>query len=169
MTSALALDTVAGAPSGILLAIDASMRFNGANVNGTGSPTPGSDMDLLQYPVTALQDSLFGNDEPFSGGMFPVARIVLSGLDPAATYDLIFCASRMGVSDVRTTDFLVIGSAPAMDTLNASNNQSDIASVLGMGAGAQDRITITIDKGATNTNGYGFYYLGTLEIRKHTD
>ncbi len=167
MLSVHALDTVAGVSSGITLTIDSSLRFNGTNTNGTTSPTPGSDMDLLQYPVTALQDSLFGNDVEFGGGTFPVARIVLSGLDPTASYDLIFCASRMSASDIRTTDYLVLGDAPAMDTLDAANNQSQIAGVFGMGGNAQDTITITIDKGATNTNSYGFYYLNTLEIRKN--
>jgi hypothetical protein len=169
MGSAIPLDTAAGESSGIVLTIDPSYRFNGANTNGTTSPAPSSDLDALQYPITALQDSLFGNSIPFSGGTFPVARITLSGLDPTATYDLIFFASRMGVADIRTTDYLVIGSSVAMETLDASNNQSEIAGILDMGPNAQNAITITIDKGATNTNEYGFYYLGTLEIRKNTD
>lgn len=167
MTSALPLNTVAGVSSGIVLQIDSSLRFNGANLNGTTSPTAGSAMAALQYPATALQDSLFGNDVAFSGGTFPVARITLSGLDPAAHYDLIFCASRMAVTDVRTTDFLVLGGGVAMDTLDASNNQANIATVLNMTPNTQGTITITIDKGATNNNSYGFYYLGALEIRKN--
>ena len=166
MTTALPLNNVLGDSSGITLTIDSSLRFNGANANGTTSPTPGSEMDALQYPASALQDSLFGNSTEFSGGTFPVARIYLTGLDPTATYDLIFCASRMSVSDVRTADYLVIGGSPAMDTLDASNNQSEIGTVLGMAPNAGNQITITIDKGADNTNSYGFYYLGTLEIRK---
>ena len=166
MLTAHSLNTVAGVSSGIVLTINSSLRFNGANINGTTSPTPGSDLAALEYPITALQDSLFGNDVAFGGGTFPVARITLSGLDPAATYELIFCASRMSVTDVRTTDYLVVGGSPAMETLDAANNQSDIASIQDMAPNAQNTITITIDKGATNTNDYGFYYLNTLEIRK---
>ncbi|MBN2445669.1 MAG: hypothetical protein JXO22_03025, partial [Phycisphaerae bacterium] len=167
MTTPLALNTVAGVPSGITLTVNSSLRFNGANTNGTTVATPGSDLAALQYPATAMQDSLFGNDVEFSGGTYPVARIVLSGLDPTARYDLIFVASRMSVTDVRTADHLVIGDSVAMDTLDASNNQSNVAGVLDMGPNASNEIMITIDKGATNTNSYGFYYLGTLEIRKN--
>ena len=97
------------------------------------------------------------------------ANILKVGAAPTpeyGCYDLIFCASRMGVTDIRTTDYLVIGASPAMDTLDAANNRSEIALVSGMGPGMEDAITITIDKGATSTSEYGFYYLGTLEIRK---
>ena len=169
MLSAHALDTVAGISSGVTLTIDSALRFNGANTNGTTSPTSGSDMAMLQYPTTALQDSLFGNDVAFGGGTFTVARVTLTGLDPNATYDLIFVASRMSATDIRTTDYLVIGGSPAIRTLDASNNQSEIAEILDMAPNAADTITITIDPGATNTNTYGFYYLNTLEIRKNSE
>jgi hypothetical protein len=76
-------------------------RFNTANGNGTTAATA--------YPVTATQDSLYGNTESFNGlsKIFPAFR--LAGLDPLSSYSLTFHASRTGVADTREILYTVTG------------------------------------------------------------
>jgi len=160
----VALANVAGAPAGVTLTITPGLGFNGANTSGTTSPPPGSAIALRDYPASAVQDSLFGNDVAFGAGVFPTAEIVLSGLLPGTTYDLTFCASRLGVGDIRTTDYAVVGTNSGLATLDASGNDSEVVTVAGILPDGSGEITITVDKGANNNNANGFYYLGVLEI-----
>ncbi len=70
MDGVMILRTVSGSMTGMILDISTGYGFNGANPNGTTSPIAQSDLANLQYPVTAIQDSLFGNDVAFNGGGF---------------------------------------------------------------------------------------------------
>jgi len=160
----VALSNVAGIPTGVTLTITPGLGFNGSNTNGTTTPPPGSAIALRNYPASATQDSLFGNDVFFGAGIFPTAEIVLSGLNPGTAYDLTFCASRMGVGDIRTTDYAVQGANSGVATLNAAGNDSNVVTVPNITPDGSNQITLTIDKGATNNNANGFYYLGILEI-----
>ncbi len=99
--------------------------------------------------------------------VFDTVEIVLFNTDPAASYDFVFTASRIGATDIRTADYQVVGANSGLDTLDASNNRSETAIVSGIAGDAQNRITVTVTKGATNNNSYGFFYLGTMEIRKN--
>lgn len=164
MASPVPLTSVAGVATGVTLTITPGLGFNGSNTNGTTAPPAGSAIDLRGYPANATQDSLFGNDVAFGAGIFPVVEMKLSGLTPGTAYDLYFCASRLGVGDIRTTDYVVSGANAGSATLNASANDANVVSVLNILPDAQNEITITVDKGATNNNANGFYYLGVMEI-----
>lgn len=166
-TSSIGLQSVADVDTGIVLEMSPTLRFNGSNTSGTTAPVGGSDLALRNYPATATQDSLFGNDVTFSGGIYPTAQMTLTGLNPAATYDFIFCASRLGVGDNRTTDYQLTGAATTTVSLDAAGNDSEIISATGIAPNAQNEIVITVTKGAANTNGTGFYYLGTLELTEN--
>ena len=166
-TSTIGLRSVADVDTGITLEMSPTLRFNGSNTSGTTAPAGGSDLALRNYPATATQDSLFGNDVTFSGGIYPTVEMTLTGLNPAATYDFIFCASRLGASDNRTTDYEVSGATTTTVSLDAAGNDSEIVSATGIAPNAQDEIVITVNKGAANTNGTGFYYLGTLELTEN--
>lgn len=166
MTASHDLLDAGGLPTGITLQIDPTLRFNGSNTSGTLSPTPGTDLNSLGLPATAIQDSLFGNDVTFSGGVFPTALITLSGLNPSDSYDLTFAASRLGVGDVRTTDYEVAGATTVTATLDAANNESEVAVVNGISPDAGGELVITVTKSASNTNSTGFYYLGVLKLER---
>jgi hypothetical protein len=163
-TSTIGLRNVADVDTGITLEMSPTLRFNGSNTSGTTSPAGGSDLALRNYPAAATQDSLFGNDVTFSGGVYPTAQLTLTGLNPAVTYDFVFCASRLGVGDNRTTDYQVSGAATTTVSLDAAGNDSQIVSATGIAPNVQNEIVITVTKGAANNNSTGFYYLGTLEL-----
>jgi hypothetical protein len=166
MSAPLQLLDTAGGATGLTLSMSTGQRFNGANANGTTTPPPGSAIATRGYPATATQDSLFGNDVMFDGGVFPTAQMQITGLAAGATYDLTFCASRMGVADVRTTDYSVVGANSGSATLDVANNDSNVVTVTGLIPDTANALTITVDKGATNNNSHGFYYLGVLEIAR---
>lgn len=170
------LNASTGASSGIQMVIGnppattSQIGFNNANDNGTQGPA--GTAAARGYPVTATRDSGFGNaNAAFDQGTVQTVRLTLSGLDPSQTYNFYFFASRGSdngggtVSDNRETSYQVTGATtPAAALLNASNNTSSVASVLGVGPNGSNEIQIDITRGAANTNGTGFYYLNVLEI-----
>ncbi len=166
MTTPLPLMNAAGEATDVTLTIAAAQRFNSANTSGTTSPPAGSPLAARGYPPTATQDSLFGNDVWFEGGVFPVAVVTLSGLTPGASYTLLLTASRMGVTDIRTTDFVVSGATTIEMTLDVANNDTNLLVASGIVPTSAGTLTITVDKGESNNNAYGFYYLGVLELER---
>lgn len=143
------------APTGISLVI--TSRFGGINENGTPDPS-------APYVTSTTRDSFYGNTEEFSGNSNLTPSFTLSGLDPASTYNFRFYASRMGVNDIRTTDYFVSGAISGMATLNVANNISNTATVLGIAPDIFGNIQISLTASADNNNANHFTYLGTLEI-----
>ncbi len=131
-------------------------RFNGANESGTTSSP------LL--PANATRDSLFGNTEAHGGVANVFPRFKLTGLDPAAEYDLTFYASRTGVSDNRETGYTVAGSNAGFAALDAANNVTSSARVTGIVPDVQGEITVSIAPTARNNNAYHYTYLGVLRL-----
>jgi concanavalin A-like lectin/glucanase superfamily protein len=76
-------------------------------------------------------------------------------------------ASRMGVSDSRETQYAINGAEGLLETLylDPANNVAAQIVSSAIGPTASGEIVIDIQKGPGNTNGYGFYYLGTLVLR----
>jgi len=138
--------------------------FNGANTNGTTSPTGSAASH--GYPSSATQDSLYGNTIFFTSATVEAVRITLSSLNPTETYSFDFFASRTGVTDNRETEYRIAGSGtPTSVYLNAANNTGNIASLAGVAPDGNNQIVIDIDPGPNNTNtANGFYYLGVMEI-----
>lgn len=131
-------------------------RFNGANENGTlGSPW---------LPQNATRDSLFGNTEAFSGIADVFPRFKLTGLNPAAKYNLTFYASRTGVSDNRETGYAVTGANSGFGALDAANNLTNTVTVSGIIPNAAREIAISISPTVNNNNAYHFTYLGVLRV-----
>lgn len=142
-------------PTGIGLVMVS--RFNSVNENGTQSST--------LYPSDATRDSLFGNTETFNGvaNLFPSFK--LTGLDPAATYNFSFYASRTGVSDNRETGYTVTGGNSGFTTLNAANNvDGTSATVSRITPNAAGEISISLAPTANNNNGNHFTYLGVMKM-----
>ncbi len=148
------LVTAHGEPTSASLVI--LSRFNGSNANGT---TANPD-----FPVEATRDSLFGNTEVFSGleNIFPSFKLV--GLDPAKAYDVLFFASRTGVSDNRETAYTLVGAGTTTVMLNAGNNVSATVTASGVKPDAAGELTISLAPGPNNNNGNHFTYLGVMKV-----
>ncbi len=133
-------------------------RFNGANQNGTTSAAP--------FPVSATRDSLFGNTETFSGLANLTPAFEITGLRAGVPHDLVFHASRMGVSDNRETRYTVTGSTTATADLNVANNVTGVARVTGIEPGPEGSLVIALSAGPANNNANHFVYLGVLQVEE---
>ncbi len=151
------LITSKGFSSGVGIAVIDS--FNNINLNGTTTPD-----SALQLPSTATDDSFFGNVTPFGGQTQPTGGIVLTGLSPTTSYRFEIFASRMGVSDNREAAYVITGSSVDTIYLDASNNDSLVATLEGMLPASDSTITVIVGPGPNNTNGSGFYYLGAIRM-----
>ncbi len=144
----------AGEPTSLRL--EMIRRFNNVNQDGTRSSTV--------FPESATRDSLFGNTELWDGltNVFPAFR--LAGLDPLATYTLVFYASRTGVSDNRQTLYTVTGAGVSTATLNASNNVDQVAVLTDLVPDAEGELIVELSPGPQNNNAYHFTYLGAMTL-----
>jgi lysophospholipase L1-like esterase len=143
------------------ITLEITSPFNGANANGTSTST--------LFPATASQDSLFGNTETFNGQSNIQPTLKLTGLNPSATYDLTFYASRTGVNDNRETRYTVTGAATLAADLDAANNTNNTAKISGARSSASGEIQIALTPGPNNNNANHFTYLGVLAVKWSTD
>jgi len=148
-----------GNPTGISLAADDVNKFNGYNSDGSTQVSSG-------FPVDVKRESFFGNDVLFNGAIRPIATWVFGGFDPNDDLILTFFASRMGVIDVndnREGLYKVQGETIQSTTLNATNNDSNFASVK-LKADASGNVMLNMTKGPNNTNYNGFFYLTAMTV-----
>jgi len=136
--------------------------FNGVNESGTTEPDA-----ALEWPGTATQDNLYGNDVEWSGLIVPTAQLVYSGLEPGLSYEWTVFCSRMGVSDNRQTEYAITGAGGLVETLYLDPaNNVDTQTVSGSITPTEDgQIIIDMKKGPDNTNSYGFFYIGCCALR----
>ncbi len=146
-----------GASTGVTLTIDDA--FDTVNTSGNASPDPS-----LPFPDTAARDSFFGETSDFNGTLEATGGFTLTGLDPLKYYSFSIFASRNGVSDNRETQYTLAGSTTEIVTINPSNNTTDTADVVDIQSNASGEITLTAQPGPSNDNGFGFYYLGAIEM-----
>ncbi len=149
-----------GASTGV--GLSASGFYPGGNPNGTTTPT---GIAAANFVSTATQDNFFTHVGAFGGQTTnPLGVVTLTGLDNSTAYDFTFFASRMGVNDIRETKYTVTGSTSAFSLLNASNNTSNVASVLGIYPNAGS-ITVNVEAGPNNNNGATkFSYIGAMRL-----
>jgi hypothetical protein len=132
-----------------------SAGFSSVNSAGTTTPAPGSA--LAGFPVSATQDVAYGS----SGATTVVSW---TGFAPHSMVDFTFAASRINVTDMRTTDYLVQGFNSGVGTLDPSNNVSDVATVSGILADASGKITVSVRAAPENSNAMThYYYLGAVK------
>jgi hypothetical protein len=143
-------------PTGISLAADDTNRFNAYNPDGSTVASPG-------FPADVKRESFFGNDVVFNTFLRPIATWEFGGFDPNDDLIFTFFASRMGVSDNREGRYEVIGATTQFTTLNASNNDSNFASVT-VKADALGKVVLNMTKGSNNNNANGFFYLNAMSI-----
>jgi hypothetical protein len=153
-----------GGASGYSLTTDDTTRFNGVNTNGTTAPTtPASNY----FPGTVSNSSFFGNTATFGGAVAPLAILTLGNLNPSATYQFTFYASRTGVGDNRETEYKVIGGTTETVFLDAANNTGNVAQTSFLSPDAGGSVRFEIQAGPNNTNANTqFYYLGGLHINE---
>ena len=132
--------------------------FNNSNTAGTLSPDPSTGL-----PASATGDSFFGNTAPFGGATEPTGGLLLSQLDPSLPYTLRFFASRTNVTDNREAQYVVEGATTDTLYLDAANNSADLVATTLL-PDSSGQIRITAAPGPNNTNGSGFYYLGSLTV-----
>jgi hypothetical protein len=135
----------------------------------TGEPSQlGSEApvgDAASYPVDATDDYFFGHTTAFAGAdPNPLGQFKLFNLDANSTYDFTFFASRTGVNDIRDAQYSVQGTNGGSAVLNASNNHSEVARVLGISPNGNNEIFVDVTPGPQNDNGNGFYYLGLVQV-----
>lgn len=133
-------------------------RFNGANENGTQTST--------LHPPSATADSLYGNTEEWNGLTDIQPEFRLSGLTAGATYNLVFYASRTGVTDSRETRYTVTGGNSAVVDYEPANNVDATASATGITPDVLGEITVRLEPGPNNNNAYHFTYLGVLRLER---
>ncbi len=152
-----------GANTGISLSAEGF--FKGSNQSGTTAPTG----DAAIFHPQATRDNAFGHAGPFgTNPLTPEALLTFTGLNPLNTYDFTFFASRVGLSatDIRETEYRVLGTPNNTGALlNASNNTSNVAQLLGLSPSGAGEIQLLVDPGPNNSgNASIFYYLGALRI-----
>jgi len=132
----------------------------GSNTGGTTAPTG----DAAGLPSNATSDSLFGSLVAFGGFTEPTGGITFGGMDPNLTYNFSFFASRMNVSDNREALYSLAGATNDSTTLDAANNTSNLAHIMGISPDTNGNIVLSVTAGPNNTNSSGFYYLGYVQI-----
>ncbi|PIE25021.1 MAG: hypothetical protein CSA62_01595 [Planctomycetota bacterium] len=155
-SAALPLVDAKGFTTGVTLQL--RQPFRGVGIGGTRSAATGSRLEQLGYPASAYSDYLWG-----TRGAGPVS-IVLSGLDRSASYDIDIFASRMGVRDVRSGLYDVLGATRVSVVLDAALNQGRMQQVRAMKPDAQGHITIKVSTASSNTNPAGYFYLSALGL-----
>lgn len=122
----------------------------GTNPNGNNT---GNNSGI--YPDAVMSNSFYVQDNA-------PRTILLSGLNPAKTYDFAFFASRLGASDVRNTIY-AIGTKSV--TLNASNNYSTLAKITGIKPAANGQVSISVTKESASAYGY----LNAMVVREYVE
>jgi hypothetical protein len=135
----------------------AGFQLSGANTDGTQVPTGAAAI----FDPQATRDSFFGRNT--LGG---VAYVNLTGLNPSATYNFTFFASRIEEGDTnnRETKYEVQGLNSGFSLLNPANNTSNVALVSGISPDAFGNLLVTLTKGPNNDHSSGFFYLGAMQI-----
>ena len=146
-----------GNTTGEILTLNDS--FNYYNTDGTTTPDAS-----LPFIDSTTKDSFFGESVPFNDVTNPTGGFTLSNLDPSKYYSFSIFASRMSVSDNRETLYTATGTNSLSDTLNASNNTSNTATILNIQPLSNGTISFAATTGNNNNNAYGFYYLGAIKM-----
>lgn len=136
------------------------LSFEGFN----GQNTDGHNAQMNGVSSANIADSFYGNDVTFQGASAPRGKVILEGLSQDALYDIGLYASRMGVEDSRETLYIASGQNEGQATLEVANNMANIAQLPDIVPDQNGKIIIEVMKGPSNSNHYGFYYLGALKL-----
>ena len=158
-----------GRQTGVWYTLKTGTNLEGSNSQGIKAP----EGEMGALPGSATEDSLWhqwsqGRYHTTPQGPYGTSRkavIELSNLDPNSLYHFQFTASRLGVTDVRTTEYAVQGWNGGVAVVDAANNVSEVGSVMGVLADPSGKISVTVEAASSNTSPEQFYYLGAMVIR----
>ena len=122
--------------------------------NDAGATSTNSD-----FPDTALRDSYYVQD-----GTNATGAVTFSDLSTSNFYQFEIIASRDGVGDNRDSEYTATGLNSGTASLDAANNTSNTVTITDIQADASGNIVLSLQKGAGNTNGSGFAYLGAIKL-----
>jgi hypothetical protein len=131
--------------------------------NNSASAAPSGDAAPF---APAGANTAYGNTELFSGGVAPACELRFSNLSPARRYTFTFYGSRVGadVTDNREALYTVTGANSGSAALDAALNSTQVATVAEIVPDASGTVTVRVEKGPSNTNVYGFFYLTAFRI-----
>ncbi len=135
--------------------------------NTSGTTAPAGDAAALGFPATATKDNFYiGINWGSPAANILLASFDISGLDPSKYYSFSIFGSRAGVSDIRSALYTITGNASTgkTATLNASNNTSNVASIIDIMPTAAGVISFSIAPNADNNHGNKFAYLGAIKM-----
>ncbi|NJN26098.1 MAG: T9SS type A sorting domain-containing protein [Cyclobacteriaceae bacterium] len=124
----------------------------GPDFGGTGNSGVITGNDSGVYPDVVLRTYYFASD-------LNNKVLTLTGLDPMLSYNFTFMGAS-GIAGMKNTIYEINGQS---DTLNASNNSSETASLSGLTPNAQGELTINVRK--TTNSSYG--YLNAMVISSY--
>ena len=158
-----------GSDSGIFFDISDEFLFNGVNTAGVTEP---GEPAIDYFPGDVTNTSVYGNTAVWGGTINDFVQFTLSNLTPGTSYQSTFYAVRTGASDNRETEYDVAGSTRETVYLDAAANGAGdggmIAQTNFIEADSNGEITYSLQPGANNTNGNGFFYLSALHIEEGT-
>jgi hypothetical protein len=134
-------------------------------VNTTGTSTPFGDAAI--FDPLATSDNYFGHTNNFNQpSPKPLGLVTFTGLDAsgATAYTFTFFGSRMDAVDNREAQFAVFGANSGTNTLNTSNNESEVAGVTNIVPTGAGTITVQVSRGPNNDNSSGYFYLGAMRM-----
>jgi hypothetical protein len=152
-----------GADSGLALFFDSTRYFGRAHKLGPTVGLPGSELEQLGWPDTAMSDGLYSGVLPNA----PDAVFRVYGLDPAASYDFTVLCSLMGSADQIATLYTVTGANTGAAVLEGADNDTQVATVVGIRPMATAEVEFTIRAATTNTSRVRDFYVNALRIDVH--
>lgn len=122
----------------------------------TGATTTTGDAKTAFPDGNTTKDGIFlGNNTSTS--------FELQNLDPTKKYSFTIFGSILSVYDVRSARYTITGTTTVKDSLNASNNTSNVVTIKNI-APLDKKITFTTQAATTNTSSSKFYYLNAIKI-----
>ncbi len=145
--------------AGVASAISVAVTDDFVSSNQLGSETPNS---ALGFPSTATRDAFYGQNGANATGGFTI-----SGLNANKTYTFKIFAARGGVTDNRETKYTATGTNTIIASLNPSSNNDNVATLTNVTPTSAGVITLTVEKGANNTNSSGFFYINCMKMTEN--
>jgi hypothetical protein len=141
-----------------------AVRLNGANANGSTSPTGNAAEFAPAGGNSSYGHSTYWPVNP--PGVPPIlfGEVTFSNLNPTVAYDFTFYASRMSVSDIRDARYTVTGSNSVSVVLNSSNNSNEVVVADDVYPDAAGILTLRVEAGPNNNNVNGFYYITAMKF-----
>lgn len=160
-TTVIPLFDSAGNPSQVTLSFP--QPVGRGELNGIVALAPGSPLEQLGWPDTALGDTV-GWDTLFQ---IPEIRFVLDGLDPTATLDFTFVGAVTDAGASLATEVTVFGADEVATQGEISLNTSEVLRIPGLRPRPDGTLDLRIRNATSNTSFGRRYYLNAFSMVEH--